>query len=413
LAVASLSALAHDDTKLLRERTPAQRPTLLVLGTGHLNNPGRDVVNIKVDDILADARQAQILAIVEQLTAFRPTHVAVEWSLSEQGDLDKRYREYRGGDYPLSRNEVDQLGLRLAAKLPRATRAAQLVPSDPPTTRPFVDVLGQRQRSEGAKRKGERTRDRLKIGAIQALEQRGYLRMRVSDICKRAKVSPAVFYLYFKNKREITVEVLTEFLESLFAPSRASESPRSLFDAIYQTNLTWVYSVRTNAGLMRCLLQLSDNEDEFKELNERQNYEWFVRVTHSLMRRFPQAKLDERSLLLAVYALGGMTSTLLRSVSCLAPSGGGPCHVSDAYSLSTAPRDRQMFDRRTAVRMSKRATTLARSVARGFSASALRVLGNETCHKAQRCSPCLCTTAVRCSHACSPFKQLPVPHPSQ
>lgn len=183
-----------------------------------------------------------------------------------------------------------------------------------PVTRRFVDVLTQTQRAQGAKRKGARTRDRLKIGAIQALEQRGYLAMRVSDICKRAKVSPAVFYLYFKNKRDITIEVLTEFLDSLFAHSGASEAPRSLFEAIYENNLSWVTSVRTNAGLMRCLLQLSDNEADFKELSERKNYEWFKRVTHSLLKRFPQPNFDERSLLLAVYALGGMMDEFSRKL---------------------------------------------------------------------------------------------------
>lgn len=43
LALVSLSALAADDARLLHERTPGQQPALLVLGTGHLDNPGRDL----------------------------------------------------------------------------------------------------------------------------------------------------------------------------------------------------------------------------------------------------------------------------------------------------------------------------------------------------------------------------------
>lgn len=113
----SLSVLAHDDPKLLRERTPDQQPTLLVLGTGHFNNHGRDVINQKIDDVLAEARQAQIIAVVEQLASFRPTHIAVEWPTKDQSTLDARYREYREGKYQLGRPEVDQIGLRLAEKL--------------------------------------------------------------------------------------------------------------------------------------------------------------------------------------------------------------------------------------------------------------------------------------------------------
>jgi hypothetical protein len=117
LALVSLSALAQDDAKLLHERTPNNRPTLLVLGTGHLNNPGRDLFNTKVDDVLAERRQKEIAAVVEQLASFKPTHIAVEWASKSQSRLDARYLDYREGRYQLGRAEQDQLGLRLAAKL--------------------------------------------------------------------------------------------------------------------------------------------------------------------------------------------------------------------------------------------------------------------------------------------------------
>jgi hypothetical protein len=120
LVIVAASALAHDETKLLHERTPDQQPTLLVLGTGHFNNPGRDLFNTKVDDVLAEARQAQISAVVEQLASFRPTHIAVEWPQKAQSKLDTRYREYKEGRYALGRQEEDQIGLRLAAKLGHA-----------------------------------------------------------------------------------------------------------------------------------------------------------------------------------------------------------------------------------------------------------------------------------------------------
>lgn len=73
---------------------------------------------------------------------------------------------------------------------------------------PFAEILRRRHKQAGARRKGERTRDRLKVATVQVLEERGYLRLRVTDICKRARVSPAAFYPYFKQREQITVEVL-------------------------------------------------------------------------------------------------------------------------------------------------------------------------------------------------------------
>lgn len=96
---------------------PSDKPALLIVGTPHFGNPGRDVVNIRVPDVLSPERQREIEAVVERLAAFRPTRVAVEWPASEQGRLDQRYADYRAGRFALTANERDQIGLRLAARL--------------------------------------------------------------------------------------------------------------------------------------------------------------------------------------------------------------------------------------------------------------------------------------------------------
>jgi Family of unknown function (DUF5694) len=102
---------------LISQRSPEERPLLMVVGVAHFDNPARDVVNTKVDNVLTPKRQREIVAIVDQLTKFHPTHVAVEWQATKQEKLDARYAAYRAGAYELTSDERDQLGLRLAAKL--------------------------------------------------------------------------------------------------------------------------------------------------------------------------------------------------------------------------------------------------------------------------------------------------------
>lgn len=94
-----------------------QRPSLLIVGTPHFGNPGRDIINTRVSDVTTAERQREIEAIVERLAAFHPTRVAVEWPADEQTRLDQRYADYRAGRYQLSADETDQIGLRLAARL--------------------------------------------------------------------------------------------------------------------------------------------------------------------------------------------------------------------------------------------------------------------------------------------------------
>lgn len=110
-------ACADDKVQLLRDRKPEQRPQMLILGVPHFAHRGADVINTEVPDVLEPQRQQQVEALVLALAKFRPTRIALEWSIAKQDELDERYRQYRAGTYQLQRDEIDQLGLRLAAML--------------------------------------------------------------------------------------------------------------------------------------------------------------------------------------------------------------------------------------------------------------------------------------------------------
>ena len=88
---------------------------VLVLGSYHMGNPGRDIFNMKADDVLAARRQAEIRELVDVLARFRPTKIALE---ADPGSPKvKQYLEYLAGKYELGRDERDQIGFRLAKEL--------------------------------------------------------------------------------------------------------------------------------------------------------------------------------------------------------------------------------------------------------------------------------------------------------
>jgi hypothetical protein len=120
LTTTAPSAAAEPATqavKLLRDRAPAERPQLLLIGTPHFANYGRDVVKSQVPDVLEPQRQKEMVAVAEALARFNPTKIVVEWPIDKQAELDDLYQQYRAGSYVLSRSETDQLAMRLAAKL--------------------------------------------------------------------------------------------------------------------------------------------------------------------------------------------------------------------------------------------------------------------------------------------------------
>jgi hypothetical protein len=84
---------------------------VMLVGTYHFSNPGKDLHNVKAVDVLAADRQRELAKLVTSLARFAPTQVAVEWPAQV---VDERYAKYRDGTLEESRNEVVQLGFRLA-----------------------------------------------------------------------------------------------------------------------------------------------------------------------------------------------------------------------------------------------------------------------------------------------------------
>lgn len=84
---------------------------VLLLGTWHFANPGLDLHNTKSIDVLEAAAQEQIATLVERLARFAPDRVFVEWPAEL---TDQRYAAWLADELPPSRNEVVQLGFRLA-----------------------------------------------------------------------------------------------------------------------------------------------------------------------------------------------------------------------------------------------------------------------------------------------------------
>jgi Family of unknown function (DUF5694) len=114
LAATAIGASAPAQAPSSKEE--ARRAEVLVLGVYHMANPGRDIFNMQADDVLSPRRQQEIAELAAVLRKFQPTKIAVEASYGDDV-VPKRYADYLAGTRPLSRNEVEQIGFRLAKDL--------------------------------------------------------------------------------------------------------------------------------------------------------------------------------------------------------------------------------------------------------------------------------------------------------
>ncbi|MCG2840638.1 TetR/AcrR family transcriptional regulator [Sandaracinobacter sp. RS1-74] len=187
----------------------------------------------------------------------------------------------------------------------------------------YADYLDYMIDTAPKRTKGERTKDKLKFGAIQVLDDVGYHAMRVSDICEAAGVAAATFYLYFDNKEQVTQVVLAEYLSVAMKMMAVRPEGKGPFEAIRASHLKWLEVTYANAGLMRCILQLGDEVEDFRDLAHAVNKQWYERIAQAVLRdqeaRGQQAPNQEGALpldvaLLSAYALGSMMDELARKL---------------------------------------------------------------------------------------------------
>lgn len=101
----------------LNAQQPVQRKAkVMVLGTYHFDNPNRDYVKTNVDNHLSEKRQKEIAEVAELLAGFKPTKIALE-AVDGVSKVQQHFLDYIRGDYKLTADERDQIGLRLAKQL--------------------------------------------------------------------------------------------------------------------------------------------------------------------------------------------------------------------------------------------------------------------------------------------------------
>src|SRR5690606_18367510 len=75
--LAAVAALALPTAALAQAPEP-EPVQVMVLAVPHLDNPGRDVHNARIDPVTTPQKQAELARIAEDLARFRPTAVAIE-----------------------------------------------------------------------------------------------------------------------------------------------------------------------------------------------------------------------------------------------------------------------------------------------------------------------------------------------
>jgi len=177
-----------------------------------------------------------------------------------------------------------------------------------------TDVVSDFDTSQTRSARGAKARAWLKAAALVVLERQGYHKMRIADVTREAGVAQGLFYHYFKDLKSLTIEVLTDFTNpaSDVEDIEKDVARGDWYGRIYAHNRLVVASYAKRPGVMRCLLQMADEEPEFSALLRDSYREQLMWLVDLMPKMFPDVRFKKHQALMVVYSLAGIGEGLLR-----------------------------------------------------------------------------------------------------
>lgn len=177
-----------------------------------------------------------------------------------------------------------------------------------------LDSAAPAVRGKANSAKGQKSRAKLKAAALTVVEELGYHKMRIGDVTAEAGVASGLFYHYFSDLRSLVVEVLEDFVASAL---RLEEIERDVasgdwYERMFAHNRLVVKAYAQRPGLMRALLQLADENEEFAGLLRQNFIQQLGWLTRHMPRLFPDAVLSDHQSMMVIYALAGTGEAILR-----------------------------------------------------------------------------------------------------
>jgi TetR/AcrR family transcriptional regulator, ethionamide resistance regulator len=171
----------------------------------------------------------------------------------------------------------------------------------------------RRSRSQPVSRKEQAVQTRLKLKEATAalLERVGYRRMRIADVAAEAGVAVGLFYHYFPDIKAITCEVLSDFMNDMTLAARNIPRGDDLFDTLRAQYRLLIDHFERHPGLMRCMIQVSDEVPEFGEIWKSSNRQWTNSFARYLADQIGPHAPDEDTVVLMAYCLGSMSDGLM------------------------------------------------------------------------------------------------------
>jgi len=153
---------------------------------------------------------------------------------------------------------------------------------------------------------GEETRAGLLAAARRIGSKSPFSRITVEQLTDAAGTSRATFYLYFKNKDEIYLELARETCDLLYEAAGHTSRGHEPREAIELATRGYVDVFMANADVMRLLYPVARADDRFGSLLSTVRSRFHERIERGLERGIADGVFRPLDAPLVARALGGM-----------------------------------------------------------------------------------------------------------
>ncbi|MBL0076358.1 MAG: hypothetical protein IPP41_10630 [Rhodocyclaceae bacterium] len=87
---------------------------VMFLGLFHFDNPGFDAVKYTPIDVMQAREQTYLVALSKRIARFAPTKILLEYRADKDAVMNERYANFLAGKFELPKNEIYQIGFRVA-----------------------------------------------------------------------------------------------------------------------------------------------------------------------------------------------------------------------------------------------------------------------------------------------------------
>jgi AcrR family transcriptional regulator len=155
-------------------------------------------------------------------------------------------------------------------------------------------------------RSAKKTRLRLLAALARLLEQADFNDIKVEDITREAGLAKGTFFIYFKTKEDIVLELMTTYLDFERVALPEIEAGDIPYHGVRQIVEWYEKSFEMNHGVLSCLVRLSGNQSYYHKLWLDRNARLLDSWTPLAMERLGLDEKHQKLMRHVIHAVGAI-----------------------------------------------------------------------------------------------------------